>query len=319
VAHTYQLGDSCSMTVPTMPSDLGPPTTGVQDSYGNVGTSGQVLSSKASGGVQWTAASGGAQGPQGPAGSTGGNGSQGPQGTQGSSGSTGGTGSQGPQGTQGVQGTGAVNQGPQGTQGPTGTTGNTGSQGPQGTQGATGTTGNTGNTGSQGPQGTQGTGSLFSGVQGPPVYAIQGTQFSCTAQTPTSVQGCQVTGLAANATYKFEFLLGVQGVGIQGYQFGFQCTQSGASQGGVILAKVAGGPQGTVATGTGHQSYMATGFGIQGPQMCGAVGNAWMTAEGIFTTNSVAGSVFGVQVKGTQATITPAILANSYLRLERLA
>ena len=287
-----QLGDSCSMTVPTILSDLGPPTTGVQDSYGNVGTSGQVLSSKASGGVQWTAASGGAQGPQG---------------------ATGSNGAQGPQGTQGVQGTGAVNQGPQGTQGPTGTTGNTGNQGSQGTQGTTGTTGNTG---SQGPQGT---GSLFSGVQGPPVYAIQGTQFSCTAQTATSVQGCQVTGLAASATYKFEFLLGVQGVGIQGYQFGFQCTQSGASQGGVILAKVAGGPQGTVAVGSGHQSYMATGFGIQGPQMCGAVGNTWMEAEGIFTTNSVAGSVFGVQVKGVQATITPAVLANSYLRLERLA
>jgi hypothetical protein len=125
--------------------------------------------------------------------------------------------------------------------------------------------------------------------------------------------------LAANATYKFEILLGVQGVGIQGYQFGLQCTQSGASQGSAILARVAGGPQGTVTAGSGHQSYMATGFGIQGPQMCGAVGSSWMTAEGIFTTNAVAGSVFGVQVKGTQATITPAILANSYLRLERLA
>jgi hypothetical protein len=246
--------------IPTMMSDLGPPITGVKDSYGNIGSSGQVLSST-SAGVQWVAASGGAQGPQG---------------TQGN------TGSQGPQGTQG-------------------TTGGTGTQGPQGTQGA------------------QGSGSLFSGVQGPPVYAVQGTQFSCTAATATSVQGCQVTGLAANATYKFEILLGVQGIGIQGYQFGLQCTQSGASQGSAILAKVAGGPQGTVAVGTGHQSYMATGFGIQGPQMCGVVGNSWMTAEGIFTTNAVAGSVFGVQVKGAQATITPAVLANSYLRLERLA
>ena len=267
---TYQLGDYCSMTVPTMPSDLGPPTSGVQDSRGDLGTPGQVLSSTA-GGTQWITATSGSQGPQGVQGSAGANGQQ-------------------------------------GLQGPTGT----GSQGPQGA------TGTSGGNGSQGPQGTQGP-SPFSGVQGPPVYAIQGTQFSCTAQTPTSVQGCQVTGLAANATYKFEILLGVQGVGIQGYQFGLQCTQSGASQGAAILAKVAGGPQGTVAVGSGHQSYVATGFGIQGPQMCGAVGSSWMTAEGIFTTNAVAGSVFGVQVKGTQATITPAVLANSYLRLERLS
>ncbi len=242
--------------VPTMMSDLGPPTSGVQDSYGNTGTSGQVLSSTI-GGTQWIAGGG--------------------------------------------------TQGPQGSTGPQGATGSTGGSGPQGS------------TGAQGATGAQGTGSLFSGVQGPPVYAIQGTQFSCTAQTPTSVQGCQVTGLAANATYRFQFLLGIQGVGIQGYQFGFQCTQSGASQGAAILVKASGGPQGTVAIGSGHQSYMATGFGIQGPQMCGAVGNTWMAAEGIFTTNSVAGSVFGVQVKGVQATVTPAILANSHLRLERLS
>lgn len=87
----------------------------------------------------------------------------------------------------------------------------------------------------------------------------------------------------------------------------------------MILAKVSGGPQGTVGVGSGHQSYMAVGFGIQGPQMCGAVGNSWIAAEGIFTTNSVAGSVFGVQVAGKQATVTPAILANSFLRLERLS
>ena len=262
------------MTVPTMPSDLGPPTSGVQDSHGNLGTPGQVLSSIA-GGTQWVSTASGSPGPQGPTGSN---------------------------GSTGVQG-------PQGATGTTGNSGNTGSQGPQGSSGSNG---------SQGPQGTQGP-SSFSGVQGPPVYAIQGTQFSCTAQTPTSVQGCQVTGLAANATYKFEILLGVQGVGVQGYQFGLQCTQSGASQGAAILAKVAGGPQGTVAVGSGHQSYVATGFGIQGPQMCGAVGSSWMTAEGVFTTNAVSGSVFGVQVKGTQATLTPAVLANSYLRLERLA
>lgn len=272
--------------VPTMMSDLGPPTSGVQDSYGNLGTSGQVLSSTI-GGTQWIA----------------GGGTQGPQGSTGPQGATGSTGGSGPQGSTGAQG----------VQGATGSTGNTGSQGPQGNQGTQGSTG------AQGATGAQGTGSLFSGVQGPPVYAIQGTQFSCTAQTPTSVQGCQVTGLAANATYRFQFLLGIQGVGIQGYQFGFQCTQSGASQGAAILVKASGGPQGTVAIGSGHQSYMATGFGIQGPQMCGAVGNTWMAAEGIFTTNSVAGSVFGVQVQGKQATVTPAILANSHLRLERLS
>ena len=300
------------MVVPTMPCDLGPPTMGVQDSLGHYGSSGQVLSSTI-GGTQWITGGGGSQGPQGTQGSTGsgGTGSQGPQGTQGTTGSTGGAGGSGP-------------QGPQGTQGVQGAIGSTGGAGPQGNQGTQGTAGTNGSNGSQGPQGTQGaTGAQnaqgFTAPQGPPVYAVQGTQFSCTAQTATSVQGCQVTGLAANATYRFQFLLGVQGVGIQGYQFGFQCTQSGASQGAAILVKASGGPQGTVAIGNGHQSYVATGFGIQGPQMCGAVGNTWMTAEGIFTTNSVAGSVFGVQVKGIQATVTPAILANSHLRLERLS
>lgn len=285
---------------------------GVQDSLGHYGSSGQVLSSTI-GGTQWITGGGGSQGPQGTQGSTGsgGTGSQGPQGTQGTTGSTGGAGGSGP-------------QGPQGTQGVQGAIGSTGGAGPQGNQGTQGTAGTNGSNGSQGPQGTQGaTGAQnaqgFTAPQGPPVYAVQGTQFSCTAQTATSVQGCQVTGLAANATYRFQFLLGVQGVGIQGYQFGFQCTQSGASQGAAILVKASGGPQGTVAIGNGHQSYVATGFGIQGPQMCGAVGNTWMTAEGIFTTNSVAGSVFGVQVKGIQATVTPAILANSHLRLERLS
>jgi hypothetical protein len=230
--------------------------------------------------------------------------------------------------------------------GPQGAQGATGAQGVQGVQGVQGATGAQGAQGAQGVQGPQAAGNagdtkisaMSSGLPGTlsdqlviarsgsnfnlpsAAFFVQGAQFSATATTPTSIQGCQTTAvLAASATYHFNAIIGVQGVGIQGYQWGFQCTQSGAHQGSAMNVKVSMGPQGTVAAATGFQSYLAVGFGIQGAQGGGAVGNSWMECDGVFTTNTVAGSVFGIQIQGKQATVTPAILANSYLKVERIA
>tara|TARA_A100000172_G_scaffold370_1_gene271 strand:+ start:11733 stop:14096 length:2364 start_codon:yes stop_codon:yes gene_type:complete len=140
---------------------------GLQDKDGDLGTSGQVLSSTGTE-LNWVAANSGPQGSQGQKGDqgqkgeVGAQGPQGAQGSQGAQGDKGSTGAQGPQGSQGDKGsTGA--QGPQGAQGPTGPQGTQGAQGAQGTEGARCSTGAQGPTGPQGPQGSQGTG----GAQGP--------------------------------------------------------------------------------------------------------------------------------------------------------
>ena len=147
---------------------------GLQDKDGELGTSGQVLSSTGTE-LNWVAATSGPQGSQGQKGEKGqkgqkgqkgDQGAQGAQGAQGPQGDKGATGAQGPQGTQGAQG----NTGPQGAQGPQGdkgATGPQGAQGPTGPQGSQGGGGDKGNTGAQGPQGAQGpTGPQ--GVPGPP-------------------------------------------------------------------------------------------------------------------------------------------------------
>ena len=104
---------------------------GLEDKDGDLGSSGQVLSSTGSQ-VNWVDANSGPTGPTGPTGA---------QGATGPSGSTGPTGSQGA-------------TGPTGAQGATGATGAQGATAAQGAQGATGSTGAQGATGSTGAQGS---------------------------------------------------------------------------------------------------------------------------------------------------------------------
>jgi len=148
---------------------------GLEDKDGDLGSSGQVLSStgtavnwidagsgptgptgaQGAGGPTGAQGAGGSTGPTGPtgaqgaAGSNGSNGSTGPTGAQGATGSTGPTGPTGSQGATGGSGPGG-NQGAQGATGPSGPTGPTG---PTGSQGATGSGGGTGPTGAQGAVG----------------------------------------------------------------------------------------------------------------------------------------------------------------------
>ena len=118
-------------------------TGGLQDKDGQLGSSGQVLSSTGTE-LNWVAADSGPQGTQG---------------LKGNTGNTGGTGGTGPQGTQGTIGgvgpQGAV--GAQGIKGSDGTNGSNGSNGAQGTQGTVGSNGTNGDIGAPGAQGTAGT------------------------------------------------------------------------------------------------------------------------------------------------------------------
>jgi hypothetical protein len=203
-------------------------TGGLQDKDGQLGSSGQVLSSTGTQ-LNWIDAASGPQGAQGATGGTGPTGPTGPQGSQGRQGATGGTGPTGPQGNQGRQGaTGGTGPtgptGPQGNQGrqgstgstgptgPTGPTGGTGPTGPQGSQGRQGSTGSTGPTGPQGSQGRQGsTGSTGptgpSGSTGPTgptgptgiVQIVQATKTN-TFSTTTTNSWIDVTGWSASIT-----------------------------------------------------------------------------------------------------------------------
>ena len=151
---------------------------GIKDKDGELGTSGQVLSSTGTQ-LNWVSASSGPSGAQGaqghqgatgPAGAQGAAGAQGVAGAQGATGPGGGTGAQGAQGAAGAQGasgagggTGAQGaQGHQGHQGATGAQGATGPTGAQGDDGATGAQGATGSTGAQGNNGSNGS----NGAQG---------------------------------------------------------------------------------------------------------------------------------------------------------
>jgi|GEM_PF-1088381 len=127
-------------------------TGAILDSNNDPGTTGQVLSSTATG-TDWVAATAGPVGPTGAAGSVGPTGPTGAAGTNGTNGNDGATGPTGPAGANG-------NDGATGPQGPTGTNGNDGATGPTGPAGANG---NDGATGPQGPIGLTGA----TGPQGP--------------------------------------------------------------------------------------------------------------------------------------------------------
>ena len=168
-------------------------TGGLQDKDGQLGTSGQVLSSTGTE-LNWVAATSGAQGAQGHQGATGSGGSTGAQGAQGHQGATGGGGSTGAQGAQGHQGAGGSGgstgaQGAQGHQGQSGSGGGTGAQGSAGAQGASGSGGGTGAQGSAGAQGASGSGGS-TGAQG-----AQGHQGATGSGGSTGAQGAAGAGL----------------------------------------------------------------------------------------------------------------------------
>jgi len=99
-------------------------TSGIRDKDGDLGSSGQVLSSTGTQ-VNWVAAQSGPTGPTGPTGAQGAAGSTGAQGDDGSAGSTGAQGATGPTGAQGATGS-------TGAQGAAGSNGSTGAQGADG-------------------------------------------------------------------------------------------------------------------------------------------------------------------------------------------
>ena len=173
-------------------------TGGLQDKDGQLGSSGQVLSSTGSAldwvspqtgptGAQGDAGAQGATGPTGPTGPAGPTGAQGDAGAQGATGPTGPTGAQGAAGPTGPTGpTGAQGAtGPTGAQGAAGPTGAQGAAGAQGDAGAQGATGPTGPTGAQGASGSSG----GAGAQG--AEGSTGAQGATGGSGPGGNQGAQ--------------------------------------------------------------------------------------------------------------------------------
>jgi len=168
-------------------------TGGIKDKDGDLGSSGQVLSSTGTAldwvspqtgptGAQGDAGAQGATGPTGPTGPAGPTGAQGDAGAQGATGPTGPTGAQGASGSSG----GAGAQGAEGSTGAQGATGGSGPGGNQGAQGATGSTGAQGATGGSGPGGNQGA----QGAAGPTgAQGDDGAGGSAGPAGPTGAQG----------------------------------------------------------------------------------------------------------------------------------
>ena len=153
-------------------------------------------------------------------------------------------------------------------------------------------------------------------------WSVQGANVTLVAQTYTSIQGLTSAALAANATYSFDVFVAIQLVGIQGCQYGFQCTQSGAHQGGSISALMRGTQAlgGSATAGIGVTDFRVAWGSQAGVANANQVGNQGvMMICGTFTTNAVAGSQFSIQCKGNQATVTPTIYSTSWARYTRIA
>ena len=132
-------------------------TGGLQDKDGDLGSSGQVLSSTGTA-LNWVDADSGPQGVQGIAGSDGNDGAQGTAGSDGVDGTNGTNGTNGTDGNDGAQGIAGSDgvDGTNGTNGTNGTDGNDGAQGIAGSDGIDGTNGTNGTNGTDGNDGAQG-------------------------------------------------------------------------------------------------------------------------------------------------------------------
>jgi len=127
--------------------------------------------------------------------------------------------------------------------------------------------------------------------------------------------------LALTATYEVEAILGTQcAVGTQGLQVGIQCSVAGAT-----VACMFFGDQGALSSAAGS----AAGASIQrldtqgnmGPNFNQASAGAKGVARvsGIVITPGSGSPTIGIQAKGIQAGALAWILANSYLKVVRIA
>jgi len=267
-------------------------------------------------GEEWVNLGPGPQGTQGFQGNQGFQGApstvQGPQGYQGNQGDPstvpGPQGNQGYQGYQGVQGAPSSVQGPQGfqgnpgNQGYQGTQGNQGNVGSQGNQGNVGSQGNQGNVGSQGNQGNQGN----AGAGNTTVYSVQGNQVTCAAQTVTDIfAGCAA---AISTTYEYWAQIScVPALGVQGAQFGVQCSVAGATvEGNIMGFQVADRMKCSRQSSQGLTN--TTPFNM-------VAGTQGVSLTGIIITPGSGSPVIGVQIKGVQASQAWYVKANSFITI----
>ena len=124
----------------------------LKDSFGNIGSHTQVLSSVNGNEIKWVDADSGPTGPTGDKGQKGQTGATGPTGPKGQKGEVGPTGPKGQKGEIGPTGS----KGQKGQKGQTGATGPTGPTGPKGQKGQKGEIGPTGPTGDKGQKGQKG-------------------------------------------------------------------------------------------------------------------------------------------------------------------
>ena len=283
--------------------NLGPGPQGTQGSQGNQGYQGEEGEKGFQGapGPQGPIGEDGEMGPTGPMGYQGYQGEDGLQGPQGVTGSQGSTGSQGPQGNVGSQGEPGL-QGTQGLQGFQGTQGNQGYQGPQGYQGNQGLTGVQGNQGYQGYQGNQGN----AGAGNTTVYSVQGNQVTCAAQTVTDIfAGCAA---AISTTYEYWAQIScVPALGVQGAQFGVQCSVAGATVEGNIMGFL-------VADRMKCSRQSSQGLTNTTPFNMVA-GTQGVSLTGIIITPGSGSPVIGVQIKGVQASQAWYVKANSFITI----
>ena len=115
--------------------------------------------------------------------------------------------------------------------------------------------------------------------------------------------------VSATSTYEYYALIGAQpALGVQGCQFGIQCSVAGATVAGVI--------RGFQAT-TADKSSAQTSQGVTNTTPFQMVaGYQMVELAGVITTPSGSPAI-GVQVKGVQASQAWYIKPNSYLRLTK--
>lgn len=128
----------------------------------------------------------------------------------------------------------------------------------------------------------------------------------------TNITGLTSPTLANSTSYEVEELIGCQvSAGTQGIQWAVQCSVAGAT----MMCQYEGS-QGTIGGSAGSvNGGLLTSQGVQGYHTCCVAGQGWVKINGIVTAPSSGSATIGIQAKGNQSSATPAILANSFLRL----
>jgi hypothetical protein len=129
-----------------------------------------------------------------------------------------------------------------------------------------------------------------------------------TAQTFTNITGLTSGALSTSTTYAFDAVIGLQVTGTQGVQFAVQCSVAG----GTLEAQCKGNQ-----TSTAIMAHRLSAQGTQGPVTGRISGDNVIRISGILVTPGSGSPTIGIQAKGAQASQTPYIRANSYLRVEK--